>query len=167
MNDTNELRFCELRHGEGRQIAGVAMRYETVATLPWGREMFRPGAFAPLGNADVILNSSHKRDAPLARTGGGGLELLDDEEKLEIRAQLPQTSLADDVLALVRANVMKGLSIEFRAITERVENNIRIVAKAELTGIGVVDTPAFEESIVQARMKQLATLPTMTRRVWL
>ena len=126
-----------------------------------------PGAFAPLG--DAILNAQHDRATPLARTDGGGLTLLDSEAALEIRAELPPTRSADDVLELVRAKVMRGLSIEFVALTERSEANVRIIERARLVGIGVVDTPRLSRvGMVEAR-RAAAAVPRRVRRrrVWL
>ena len=84
--------YCEIRQN-GRRLSGTAVRYGDVATLPWGRERFTAGAFAPIG--DVLLNSQHDRRTPLARTGGGGLEIRDTAEALLIEAELPATGAAD------------------------------------------------------------------------
>ena len=86
-----ERRYVELRQGPGgRTLEGVAVQYGDLAQLPWGvEERIEPGAFQPLG--DVILNAHHDRAAPLARTGGGGLTLIDTPERLAFSAELPQT----------------------------------------------------------------------------
>ena len=141
-NGSVERRFCELRvEGEGRFLAGTAIRYGDVATLPWGRERFEAGAF-DVRAADVILNAQHDRASPLARTGGG-LMLTDSAAALEIRAELPETRAADDVLALVRAKVLRGLSVEFNAMRERMLGGVRVIERAELRGVSVVDRPAY------------------------
>ena len=165
MDNNIEMRFCEVR-AEGRSLSGTAVRYGDVASFAWGRERIEPGAFAPLG--DAILNAQHDRATPLARTDGGGLTLLDSEAALEIRAELPPTRSADDVLELVRAKVMRGLSIEFVALTERSETDLRIIERARLVGIGVVDTPAYPASAIEARRAAAARRrPGRRRRVWL
>ena len=106
---TVERRYVELRaDAEGRVLRGTAVTYGDVATLPFGRERIEAGAFAPLG--DVILNASHDRTAPLARTAGAGLDLADSADRLAFAATLPETRAADDVLALVRTGVMRGAS---------------------------------------------------------
>ena len=130
------------------------------------RERFTAGAFAPIG--DVILNAQHDRRTPLARTGGG-LELMDSADALEIRAEMPPTQAADDVLALVRANVLRGLSLEFEATAERVEAGVRVIDKARLSGIGVVDSPAYPQSEVEAREAHVAAMVAKARklRFWL
>ena len=133
-----EKRYLEIRHSEGRILQGVALPYNQIGQSPYGREMFESRAFSPLP-ADVILNVQHDRGRPIARTGGG-LYLDDTDKALSIRAVLPATRESDDTLALVRAGVLRGLSIEFKALQERRENNVRVVAKALLSGIGVVDS---------------------------
>ena len=146
-----ERRRVELRHGPGRIVTGVAMRYGTVAQLPWGEERIEAGAFAPLG--DVILNAHHDRATPLARTGAG-LVLDDTAERLAFSATLPATRAADDVLELVRTGIMRGASVEVRVTAERFESGVRVIERARLSGIGVVDTPAYPESEVEARRRR-------------
>lgn len=146
-----ERRYFELRAADdgGRQLSGVAVRYGDVAELPFGRERIVAGAFTPIG--DVILNASHMRSVPLARTGGGGLDLLDTDKTLSVRATLAATRAADDVMALVNGGVMRGLSIEFMSVEESMDGDVRVINRAVLTGVAVVDTPAYPASEVQAR----------------
>ena len=123
--------------------------------MPFGREKFLPGSFAPIENLDVILNFAHRREQPIARTKGGGLILEDSEKALLLRAELPKTSIGDDVLALVRSSVLRGLSVEFSAIKERMVSGVREISKAVLHAIGVVDSGAYRMSVVEARGKYL------------
>ena len=164
--DATERRFCELRTEGARILAGVAIRFGDVALLPWGRERFERGAF-DLDGADVILNSQHARDVPLARTGGGGLTLADAGDALEIRAELPDTRAADDVLILVRGKILRGLSIEFRAEDETMLGGVRVIRRAELRGIGVVDRPAYADSVITAMRSKYAAERGARRRFWL
>ena len=164
MNSIIERRYVELRaDSEGRRLSGVGVRYGDVARLPWGRERIVAGAFAPLG--DVILNASHERAAPLARVGAG-LTLDDTAERLAFSAELPATRAADDVLELVRAGVMRGASVEMRVTAERFEAGVRVIERATLAAIGVVDTPAYPASEVEARRAAMAA-PARRRRMWL
>ena len=132
-------------------MSGTLIRYGDVAALPWGRERFEPGAFGDVSRADVILNSHHEKSRPLARTGGGGLELIDTREALNIRAELPRTQDGLDCVALILGGVLRGLSLEFSAVAERTDGDTRIVERAELRGLAVVDRPAYPDSLVQAR----------------
>ena len=156
-------RFCELRADlDKRELAGRAIVYGDVATIGAGiRESIRAGAFGDVAGLDVILNRQHQRGEPLARTGGGGLELRDGPEALEVVATLPETRAADDVLTLVRNRVMRGLSLEFRALEVVRENGVLVVTRARLGGIGVVDMPFYPQSTVATREAN------GRRRLWL
>ena len=146
----SEKRFCELR-AEGRILSGVGITYGDIAVLPFGRERFQAGAFPGVATSDVILNASHDRGRPLARTLGGGLVITDTAKALSIRAELPATRESDDTITLVTAGILRGLSLEFIARSERREGNVRIVERATLTGLGIVDKPAYPSSLVSAR----------------
>ena len=146
-----EKRFCELR-AEGRTLSGEALVYGDRAVFPWGEETIQSGAFAPLG--DVILNRQHERVIPLARTGGGGLTLQDSPEALRILATLPDTPSANETLTLIREKILRGLSIEFHATAERQSGDLRIIEKARLVGVGVVDSGQYPQSLVSARQRE-------------
>ena len=161
MSGELERRFFELR-AEGRILQGDAVIYGDRAVFPWGEETIEPGAFAPLG--DVILNHQHKRDTPLARTGGG-LELIDSPEALRISAELPATASADETLALVKGKILRGLSIEFHARQERQVGDLRIIQRAELVGVAVVDSGQYPRSLVDARSRQFRARSGRTMRV--
>ena len=160
-----ERRFFELRHGGDRKLSGVAVRYGDTAILPWGKERFEPSAFGDVGRVDAVLNAHHDRGRPLARTGGGGLTLTDSAEALEFAAELPETRDSDDVLTLVKTGVLRGASIEFTAKTERFESNVRVIGRAALSGIAIVDRPAYKDSEIAARMA-LQPRSAPQRRWW-
>ena len=160
MPDTVQHRYCELRLEGERTLVGRAMVYGDTATMPWGeKERFEPGAFGNLSNKDIILNQQHDRSVPLARTGGGGLTVSDSPTMLEIRAELPETRQADDTITLVKNRVLRGLSIEFMPKTDRLENDIRVITRADLQGIAVVDRPAYKQSRVDAREEDTSMTP--------
>ncbi len=147
-----EKRSVEIGNVSGRTLVGVALDYGSVATIGPGMvEKFLPGAFRPI--SDVILNSAHDRRTPLARTGAG-LTIEDTQTELRISAELPKTQAADDVLELVRAGVLRGLSIEFTAVEERLDAGVRVIERAHLSAIAVVDSPAYSSSTVEARTRK-------------
>ena len=146
-----EYRFTPELRADGRALEGTAIRYGDIARLGSVRERFEPRSVTPAADG-VILNVQHDRNRPLARTGErGGLELLDSSDALRLRAALPNTREADDTLELVRRGVLRGLSVEFDIIRERWDGMLRIVERALLSGIGVVDRPAYPQSAVHAR----------------
>ena len=146
-----ERRYVELRATEGRTLAGVVMKYGALARIRSGYERFEARSFGNVEELDVLLSVQHDDRRILARTGGGGLLLIDTPESLEMTAQLPETREADDALTLVRAGIMRGLSVEFEAIRQRFENGVRIISRAALPGFSLVTRPAYQASSLSAR----------------
>ena len=70
-----------------------------------------------------------------------------------MRATLPETREATDALTLLRKRVLRGLSVEFTAIEEHIEAGVRVITKAVLSGIGLVDRPAYPQSLAEARRR--------------
>ena len=95
----------------------------------------------------------------MARTGAG-LVLTDSADALRMVATLPDTSEARDAVALVKAGVLGGLSVEIAEVQHRMDGATRIVHSARLVGIGVVDNPAFPASTVEAHRRTDATAAT-------
>ena len=164
MPDTEfEYRYFEVR-AVGRLLTGVAMKYGDIARTPAGQERFISGAFGDVSKLDLRLNVQHDRGRLISRTGGGGLELTDTPEALTVAAELPRTREADDTLELLKRGILRGLSVEFRATLERLEQRVRVVQTAILGGLAVVDVPAFKQSTVEARADEP---PRRRRRLWL
>ena len=162
MSGQNEIeqRFAEGVAHDGRTIT---------ASMPYGETALVNGQFLERIEAgalywkDAILNAMHQRTVPLARTGGGGLEIEDSPEALSMRAELPNTTAASDALELVRTGVYRGISIEFRAEQQTIENSpqgkVRVIRKAELVGIALADRPVYKATSVAARM--MATVDSL------
>ena len=168
----NEYRFVavEIREsatGPGR-VEGVAIRYGDEAQLPGFRERFQAGAFGDVAALDVIANLQHRRDRPLARTGGGGLTFTDEVTALRATLDLPDTRDGADAAALLRRGVLRGYSLEFRVDAERFEAGVRIVERAALRGVALVDRPAYGESLAAIAERAAAAGGFLRRRrVWL
>ena len=126
---------------EGRTLAGVALRYGEQATdRP---EMFAAGAFQPLGV--VSLNLQHDSFREIASTDGGSLRINDGPADLRIEAELRRDSAE---LSLVRRRALRGLSVEFRTLTERRDpSGVRIIERAELPAIGLVDQGSYRTQV--------------------
>ena len=128
----------------GRTLSGVAMRYGDVS--PEHRERFAPGAFAPV--PAVPLNMQHDPDFEILPAGR--FALTDSPRALEVRAELRAGSAA---LRLVQRGALNGFSVEFHARRERRENGIRVVERAELVGVGLVDAPSYPGSLAEVRRR--------------
>lgn len=146
-----EHRFAAFRVA-GRTLTGRALVYGDVA--PEFRERFEAGAFGEVPPA-MPLNLQH--DSALIVVPDAAL--TDGARSLEVRADLPEGSAA---LSLVRRGALTGFSIEFRSQSERVEGGIRVIERAELSGLALVDTPAYRESAAEVRGR-----PAARRRLWL
>ena len=156
-----ETRYAELDRPHGRTLSGVAIRYGDLATIrhPVTRELMQDrieaGAFGDLTRADVTLDLQHDRRRLLSRTGSG-LAFENSGSELRMTATLPETRDADDALELVRSGVLRGLSVEFHTRSERRDHGVRVIQRAHLVSIGVVDSPAYKGSLVEARRAGLA-----------
>ena len=148
-----EYRFFEMRaDADTRTVSGTAIKYSDVADVGGlFRERIEPGAlrFNPAG---TMLNLQHRREKPLARTGGGGMELKNSTTSLEVSAKLVATRDADDALTLIRSQVLRGLSVEMHVKKDSWNRDYteRSISDAVLVGIGIVDFPAYEESTLTA-----------------
>ena len=127
----------------GRTLSGVAMVYGDVA--PEHRERFMPGALRHGGRIDVCLQ--HDSSIVLAR----GALLTDTARELRVRADLAEGSAA---LALVKRGALNGFSIEFHARAERREAGIRVVERADLTGLALVDQGAYPGATAEVRRRK-------------
>ena len=150
MTTDNRVLYCraEVSPDDDMQLSGKAIVYNDVATLPFGKEVIDRGAFGDVSNSDIILNRQHDRSKPLARTGGGGLEVIDSPTELRLTADLPDTPTGREAMTLVRSGVLRGFSIEFRALSEYTRDRVLHVEKGTLVGIALVDRPAYPQSQV-------------------
>ena len=141
-------RYVEFRQSEQGVITGTVMKYGDVAHI--GRtyhERFMPGS---LEYDDVIVNLLHDRRQPVARTGAG-LELQETSQTLEARMVMPDTEFGRRAQELITAKIVRGLSAEFIPKVESYEAGVRVIKRAELVGIGLVDRPAYPNSTLDMR----------------
>lgn len=160
-----ELRFCEFR-AEGDTLEGVALRYGDEATIGPFRERFEAGSVAI--SPDAIANLQHDRTKPVARIGAG-LEFRDDGTELRAVIQLPDTAFAREARELVNARILRGFSLEFRATEDVWEGKSRSIRKALVTGLGIVDVPAYRQSEIQTRQAvfdQVDATRAIKRQYW-
>lgn len=150
---------------ERNRIEGVAIKYgDTASVRGMFSERIESGAFGKIG--DVVLNVQHDRARPIARTDGGGLELTDSADKLRVVAKPVATREGKDALLMVEHRVLRGFSVEFVAEDDAYDGALRIVKRARLLGIGLVDRPAYGDSVAKVAQR-MAALSTSRRRRWL
>ena len=153
---TDEIRCSiELRQSDASpgRLSGTLIRYgERAHDRP---ELFEAGALSWPANG-IILRRQHSRAAPIARIVP---EVRGDQVVLD--AELPDTAAGRDAAAEIRAGLLPGLSVEFRATAEHRAAGVRRIRHALLTGAGLVDSPSYAGSTVEVR--QRARRP----RLWL
>ena len=152
---TEEIRFeIELREDDSRlspgRIVGQLLRYNERARDR--AELFETGALS-WPTDGIVLNRQHERGSPILR-----FEPIIDGSEIRINESLPDTKAGRDAATEIRSGLMRGLSIEFKAIRERMVSGVRRISKALLTGAGLVDSPSYRTA-VELRSKR--------RRVWL
>ena len=153
MEFERRLSGLELR-AEGRRLSGVVLAYGDVS--PSHRERFEPGSLR-LAEA-VHLDLHHDVERAVAWHPGGGLALQNGRDALTMRAELPPIPAADRALAEIRAGRVDGLSVEFKAVRERRDGDLRVIEDAILSGVGIVRAPSYEASRVEARRRSGRTL---------
>lgn len=143
----------EIENGEGRTLSGLAVPYmrwsdEIVEAGMRGafQERIAPDAFGELDGADIKLLFNHEPGALLARTKSGTLKLNQTKGGLRFTAQLPETSLGNDVRELMQRGDLTGeMSFGFYAEADEWNDKrtLRTVTKARLVELSVVVDAAY------------------------
>jgi HK97 family phage prohead protease len=118
-----------------------------------GRDMVMPGAFrASLvrrGTAGVKMLFQHDPNTPI----GVWLDIREDATGLYVKGRLTtDVERAREVLALMRAGALDGLSIGYRTVRGRTDakTGIRHLAEVDLWEISVVTFPMLPDARVSA-----------------
>lgn len=139
---------------EGRTLEGYASLYGAESrTLREGGRIFTeriaPGAFDASLSSDVKLYYMHDASMPLARTKSGTLTLTSDARGLKFRANLPETTLGNDVRALMERGDLSG-EMSFGFVVERdtwsKDQRSRTVERARLLEISIVQDAAYPQT---------------------
>ena len=143
-----ELREDDTLASPGR-LTGTLLTYgERASDRP---ELFERGSIdldAIKANGWIVINRQHTRGAPIMRVIP---ELRGDA--LVIDTQLPETSAGRDAAVEVRSGLMRGLSVEFKALKARMVSGVRRISAATLVAGGLVDDPSYSGSTVEVRDK--------------
>lgn len=141
----------------GRRLVGIAATFWTVATIgSRAKEQIAAGAFADSlsdGN-DVLALVDHDPAKVIGRTRSGTLRLLQNSHGLAFEIDLPETSAANDVLALATRGDLGGMSFGFIVPPggESWQGELRTLHKIDLREISVVSAwPAYDGTQVSLR----------------
>lgn len=142
---------CDLKSVEADgSFTGYASRFGIVDL---GRDLVLPGAFAESltrrGARGIKMLFQHDPAEPI----GVWLELREDGQGLYARGRiLPEVERGREVLALMRAGALDGLSIGFRAVEGRTDpkSGVRRLSRVDLWEISVVTFPMLPEARVSS-----------------
>jgi len=144
--------------GEDGTVEGYASLFGEVDQA---RDMVMPGAFrltlAQRGVRRIPMLFQHDPAEPI----GVWLELVEDGRGLRARGKLiPDVQRSREVLALVKAGAVDGLSIGFKTVKGRVDprSRIRKLDQVDLWEISIVTFPLLSGARVHA-VKQASSPP--------
>jgi len=142
------------------------------------REIILPGAFKrSLATGEhVRALYNHNADQVLGRVGSGTLRLSEDETGLRFELDLPPTTYARDLAALVERRDVAGCSFAF-AVRPGGENwetrngeSVRILSALNLEEITITARPAYPDTSVAKRGLEASAKSfweTDTKALWL
>ena len=142
--------------GASTLISSVAGEFE---------EVIAPGAFrrsiAQKGARGIRLQFDHGRHPLLGSIPLGVIdELEEDERGLRVRATLTDNWLIAPVRDAIRDGSVDGMSFRFRVVDEDVDKDadpeLRTVREVELFEVGPVVWPAYEQTSVGVRGREIA-----------
>lgn len=146
----------ELRAAPGRRLVGIAAPFNREARIGDFTEVIAPGAFsASLARpgGDVLALLDHDPTRLLGRQASGTLRLEEGAAGLAFDLALPQTTLGNDLLALVERGDVRGMSFGFRPVREDwPARDRRVLQAVDLIEISVIQAfAAYDATTVQAR----------------
>ena len=151
-----EIRADENRLGPGR-IFGTLMVYGQRARDR--AEVFEPGSLK--WDGPLILNRMHTRASPIMR-----VTPIVDGNEVKINEQIPDSTAGRDAAAEIRSGLLRGMSIEFKAVRQSIVGGVRRITAAVLSGAAIVDSPSYAGSSVEVRAKGGGNRPD-ARTMWL
>lgn len=140
----------------GRNLEGYAAVFGVETRIKDFREVVMPGAFSGSLGRDVLALVDHDPAKVLGRTKSGTLQLREDAKGLRFSVALPDTTLARDVLEMVKRGDMGGCSFAFQVAPggEKWQGKRRELRAVNLFEISIVSAwPAYAGTSVQARAK--------------
>jgi HK97 family phage prohead protease len=146
---------------EGRTLYGTAIPYKSDShDLGGFVERFMPGSVTDtIKSGRIEAWTYHDRTKPLASQAGGSLRLFDRTHGLDYELDLPDTTYANDLRALMSGGRkdIGGTSFGFWPTPDGQRwqrengNNVREIVKAELEHISPVVTPAYPATTAKLR----------------
>ena len=157
--DVAEIEVRAGAAGDGMAFTGMAAMYNARSEDLGGfTETIAPGAFSRSlkSRNEIRMYVNHNADMVLASRRAGTLRLTDTERGLRVEADLPDTSYARDLSALMKSNVVSSMSFGFSvpakgdswnaAGNERELRDVRLHEVSVVTGF-----PAYPQTTAHVR----------------
>lgn len=135
-------------------------------------ETIEPGAFDGQTNQDVRALVNHDTTLVLGRTTAGTLELRQDEKGLWGRITINQADQdAMNLYERVKRGDVSQCSFGFDIVEQDVEYRedgptVWHIRKVKLYEVSVVTFPAYEDTAVEARKRELVDIREKQREAW-
>lgn len=127
------------------------------------REIILPGAFRGVNDADApdtVALLEHNIERPLGRRKNGTLRLAEDERGVKVEIDLPDTSYARDIAALVKRRDMEGMSVGMVVDEDEWDFSadvpLRTIKRARALDVTVCLFPVYPDTEVALRSMQIA-----------
>ncbi|NEX77378.1 HK97 family phage prohead protease [Bacillus thermocopriae] len=153
--DITNLTTRAASEGESNVISGYAAVFNSPTDIGgWFTEEIAPGAFskAIAENGDIRALFNHDWNNVLGRTKAGTLRLSEDDRGLKFEVDLPNTSVARDLVESLKRGDINQCSFGFIPTVEEwdysVEPAHRIIKEVDLFEVSVVSIPAYEDTEV-------------------
>jgi len=146
---------------EGNTLSGYAIKWADPSRLirENGKEFtetIQRSAFPINGKGfdDIKLFFQHNNEMPLARTNNGSLKLTNDPSGLWFEAELPDTTLANDIKDLLKRGTLDG-SMSFGFTSDDIrwsrDGKTRSIHSGKLFEISLVVDPAYKNTHSELR----------------
>lgn len=150
--------------GKSNVIEGYAAVFNSPTNIGgWFTEEIAPGAFSKAisENGDIRALFNHDWNNVLGRTKSGTLRLSEDERGLKFEVDLPNTSIARDLVESLKRGDISQCSFGFIPTVEEWDYNDepakRTILEVDLFEVSVVSVPAYEDTeVALVRNKELA-----------
>ena len=147
---------------EGNTLSGYAVLYnvDSIRITERGKtftEQIARGAFDESLKDDIKLYFQHDSKMPLARTNNGTLKLRSDTKGIWFEAELPDTTLGNDIKELLKRGTLTGeMSFGFVPSDENwTARDRKTVERGKLYEVSIVVDAAYPSTHSQLRNNQV------------
>lgn len=158
--DITDLSTRSNEETQTRTISGYAAVFNSPTRL-WEDldEVIAPGAFSrAVSSSDVRCLFNHDWSNVLGRTKSGTLRLSEDERGLKFEVDLPDTTIARDLIKSMERGDINQCSFGFIPTEETWDYNstpmLRTIHEVELYEVSIVPLPAYEDTEAALRSKE-------------